>query len=85
MCIEFLSPRGTRIRKKYVDVIRRLFDLGDQSFDISYLRAICRYRYSLGAWSFVGQRIEGCASLIAGCGFAGGDVDFRAASLKEAE
>ena len=65
-------------------MIRRLRYLLDQSLDIADLRAIGGDGDRLGAGTLVGERIEGSAGGVAGCGFAGGDVDFGAAGLEEA-
>ena len=84
MRIKLLSPRSPSIRKQDIHMICRLFDSFHQSLHISDLRAVCGYRDCLGAWTFVGESIEGCAGLVAGGGFAGGYVDFRSAGLEEA-
>lgn len=43
MSIKFLAPRGPCICEEDIDMIRRLRDLFDQSFDTTYLRAIRWY------------------------------------------
>lgn len=84
MRIEPLPPGRSRIREQYIHMIRRLFDLLHQPLDFSDLRTVCRDGDGLCAWALVGKGVEGGAGLIAGGGFAGGDVDFGAAGLEEA-
>ena len=85
MRIELLPPRRPRIREQDIDMVSRLRDFLHKPLDIGHLRAVGRNGDGNGTGAFVWKCIEGGAGLLAGGGFAGGDVDFGAASLKEAE
>lgn len=43
MSIELLAPRCPCIGEQDINMIRRLQDLFNQSFDTTYLRAVCWY------------------------------------------
>jgi hypothetical protein len=76
MRVELLAPGRPSVGEKYVDMVRSLGYLLDQTLNITNLRAVGRHRDGLGARSFVGQGIESFASRVA-CGLlSGGDVDF---------
>ena len=83
MRVEGLAPGRAGVGEQDVDVPGRLADLGDEPLDLGGLGGVGGDGDGLGAGALVGEGVEGGASGGAGVGFAGGDVDFRAAGLEE--
>ena len=81
--VEFLAPGGACVGEQDVDVVGRLGHLGDQPLDLGDFGAVGGYRDGAGRGVLVGEGIESSAGGLASGGFAGGYVDFEAASLKE--
>lgn len=84
MGVEGLAPGGAGVGEQDVDVVGVLLDLGDEPVDLGHLGAVGGDGDGDCSGAAVGQLVEGCAGLVAGFGFAGGDEDFGTAGLEEA-
>lgn len=84
VCLERSPPCSSGIGEEDVDVVGCLRDLGGEAFDLGDLRRVGGDGDGAGAGAFPGQGVQFADGLVAGAGFAGGDVDFGAAGLEEA-
>lgn len=84
MRVELLPPRRARVGEQDVDVVRRPAHLGHEPVQLVHARVVRGHGDGDRPRTLVGEGVEGRDGLVAGLGFAGGDVDFGAAGLEEA-
>ena len=82
MSVELLTPGSAGISEEDVHMICCLPDLSNEVLNSRELCRVGGDGDSTGVGMFVGEGVQGFASRFTGGGFAGSDVDFRAAGLE---
>lgn len=82
--VELLAPGGAGVGEQDVDMVGSLAHFVDEPVQLVHARDIGGDGDGARRGALVGEGVEGVDGLVAGGGFAGGDVDFGAAGLEEA-